>query len=313
MKPFLHILLVALVATAARAQTAPAKIVLENGDLRAEIVPAWAGRLMFFGRVGGENVFWTQPEAADIVDPPGGKRTWKNYGGEKTWVGSQDVGWRAFAGVSEGSVWPPPAWFDADPMQVVGSNATSVVLCTGVHRGGDWEGMMRRTFMLEADRLVVRQQLLPLAAIPVPRPQPLPDDDRRLWSVAQVPRVDRIAMRVVGEGRHIRDGEVPAPVPSETPGWVWINIASMTKSGKLCADGDALAAPLRDGSGWLLIEQTAPEWNLSAFATPGRAMAYASAIDFKPSPYIELEFASYGPDAHQTLSFRIVDTPWPRP
>ena len=59
--------------------------------------------------------------------------------------------------------------------------------------------------------------------------------------------------------------------------------------------------PLAKGDGWLLIEQTAPERFLTAFATPGRAMVYASPDGFKPSEYAELEFAAYGPDAEQTL------------
>ena len=49
------------------------------------------------------------------------------------------------------------------------------------------------------------------------------------------------------------------------------------------------------------MEQTAPERCLSAFATPGRAMVYASPDDFKPSIYAELEFAAYGPDAEYAV------------
>ncbi len=91
-----------------------ASLVLENDAIRAEIVPAWAGRLMFFGRADGPNVLWTQPEAARFTIDAGGKPVWRNVGGEKTWVGSQGRGWRAFAGKESGSVWPPPAWFDSE-------------------------------------------------------------------------------------------------------------------------------------------------------------------------------------------------------
>ena len=64
-----------------------------------------------------------------------------------------------------------------------------------------------------------------------------------------------------------------------------------------------------DGRRILLIEQTAPARHLSAFETPGRAMVFASQTTFRPSPYAELEFAAYGPDAEQTLTFRLSSSP----
>ncbi len=314
MKPLINILCASLAATVAPSQTSTLRIILENESLRAEIVPDWAGRLMFFGHPTGPNALWTYPEAASFTVDANGKPEWKNVGGEKTWVGSQKLGWRAFAGITEGSVWPPPAWFDSMPMQVIHADSTSVLLRTGVHRGGDWEGAMEREFRLEGDVLVIRQRLLPTkASMEGPAGTPRPDDIRRLWSVAQIPRPDRVAMRTVGEGRHKENGNIPAPVPADAAGWVTFDIASMTSVSKAEADGDALAAPLRDGSGWLVIEQTAPERHLAVFETPGRAMVYASKPDFEPSAYVELEFAAYGPDAEQTLRFRIVDKPFETP
>lgn len=314
MKHLVNILCASLAATAAQSQATTLSIVLENESLRAEIVPDWAGRLMFFGRPKGPNALWTYQEAASFTIDANGKPVWKNVGGEKTWVGSQGRGWQLFAGIEEGGVWPPPAWFDSMPMQVVRADSTSVLLRTGVHRGGDWEGAMEREFRLEGDTLVIRQRLLPTdASMEGAAATPRPDDDRRLWSVAQIPRPNRVAMRTVGEGRHVENGNIPAPLPAEAAGWVWFDIASMTSNGKSVADGDALAAPLADGSGWLVIEQTAPERHLSAMATPGRAMVYASVPDFEPSAYVELEFAAYGPDAEQTLRFRIADKPFVTP
>jgi hypothetical protein len=35
-------------------------------------------------------------------------------------------------------------------------------------------------------------------------------------------------------------------------------------------------------------------------------MVFATETNFQPSAYAELEFAAYGPDAEQTLTFRIV-------
>ncbi len=279
-------------------------ILLTNSSLRVEISPEWAGRMMFFGRPGGVNALWTNPEAAAYTIDTAGKPLWKNVGGEKTWVGSQRRGWRAFAGVEKGRVWPPPAWFDSMPMSVVTTSPTNAVLQTGVHRAGEWAVSLERAFTLLGDRLVIRQRLILPDAAGVSEP-PITNDMRRLWSVAQVPRPDRVAIRLVGEGRLCEDASLPAPVPSDIPGWFWIDIAGKDEAGKIETDGDALATPLSDGSGWLVIEQTAPARHLSAFERPGRAMVYASKTTFRPSAYSELEFAAYGPDAEQTLTFRI--------
>ena len=282
----------------------PDSILLTNASLRVEIVPEWAGRMMFFGRSDGTNVLWTNPEAAAYTVDSAGKALWKNVGGEKTWVGSQRRGWRAIAVVEKGRVWPPPAWFDSMPMQVVATGPTNAVLRTGVHCVGEWAISMERAFSLLDDRLVIRQRLIPADGAGVHEP-PITNDMRRLWSIAQIPRTDRVAIRLIGESRICDDASLPAPVPSNIPGWSWIDIAGNKDSGKIEADGDALAAPIPDGSGWLVIEQTAPAPYISAFERPGRAMVYASQSDFRPSAYVELEFAAYGPDAEQTLTFRL--------
>lgn len=301
-------LLMALSAMAAT-EISPStpSVVLECGDLRAEIVPAWAGRLMFFGRKGGRNVLWTNPDASDAVFDQNGNPRWPNFGGEKTWVGSQEECWLAFAGKDKGTVWPPPAWFDSMPLRVVHSDPTNLVLRSDAHAGGDWVVAMERSFSLGPDRLVMRQRLLP-EAIGSAGAEPLPDDIRRLWSITQVPRPDFVLLHPWGEARHVEHDHIPAPVPSEVAGWMRIDLAQMSGSGKMEADGDALAMPLADGTGWFLLEQAAPKRFLDAFASPGRAMVYGSEPDFKPSPYAELEFAAYGPDAEQTIVFSFPDT-----
>ena len=264
---------------------------------------------MFFGRADGPNVLWTQPEAARFTIDAGGKPVWRNVGGEKTWVGSQGRGWRAFADKESGSVWPPPAWFDSEPMQVVSADPTNVVLRTAPHRGGDWVVALERSFALEADALVVRQRLLP-AEVGARGPEALPDDDRRLWSVAQIPRPPFAWARLCGECRHAAEEPFSAPVPGAPGGWARVDVPDSDKAGKICMDADAIAVPLTGGDGWFLLEQTAPQRFLDAIVEPGRAMVYASKPDFRPSPYAELEFAAYGPDSEQTLSLRIGPRPF---
>ncbi len=287
----------------------PDSILLTNSSLRVEIVPDWAGRMMFFGRPGGANALWTHPEAAAYTIDTAGRPRWKNVGGEKTWVGSQERGWRAFARRDKGIVWPPPAWFDSMSMQVASKSPTNAVLRTGVHHAGEWAVSLERAFTLLGDRLVIRQRLIPAENCADAHGPPVTNDLRRMWSVTQVPLPGRVGIRLVGEGRCKLYGDMPAPLPSGTPGWSWLDIGAVTNSGKIEADGDALAAPLPDGSGWLHIEQTAPSRHLSAFESPGRAMVYASKPTFWPSAYAELEFAAYGPDAEQTLTFRLVPVP----
>ena len=302
----------AILAVSALSATMPASnasaatpVVLENGSLRAEIVPAWAGRLMFFGRKGGENVLWTNPGAENATVDQNGKPAWKNVGGEKTWVGSQGAGWRLFLGIESGPAWPPPAWFDSTPMRVVKADPTNLVLRTAAHAGGDWVVALEREFDLRADCLVMRQRLLP-SQVGALGAEPIPDDIRRLWSVAQIPRPEFVEMRLLGGGRHEKTAEIPEPVPGSEPDWVRIDIAKMVGNGKICADGDALRVPAV-GGGWFTVEQTAPRKFLDAIEKPGRAMVYASAVDFDPSAYVELEFAAYGPDAEQTLVMRVGD------
>lgn len=300
----------ALVPAAALSDAAepfPDSIVLSNAALRAEIVPAWAGRLMSIGRPGGANALWTWPEAARFTVNEDGRPVWRNVGGEKTWVGSQGEGWRAFAENGPGRAWPPPAWFDSMPMDVVECGPTGAVLRTDVHRAGDWAIRLERSFALCGDRLVVRQRLLP-ESVGALGPEALPDDDRRLWSVSQIPRPDRVFLHLVGEGRQVRDGDMPAPVPIDRPGWTFLDVGGMDGEGKISADGDRLAVPLADG--WLVLSQTAPARHLAAFATPGRAMVFASKPDERLSPYAELEFSAYGPDAEQTVEFQIADDPF---
>ncbi len=296
----LALLGLALLTAASAPSPAPATVVLECGDLRAEVAPAWAGRLMFFGRKDGRNVLWTNPDAASAPPDANGNPVWKNVGGEKTWVGSQKKGWRGFVGQAEGSVWPPPAWFDSEPLRVVSADTTNVILRSDAHACGDWVVALERCLTLWPDRLVLRQRLLP-EAVGAAGPDPLPDDIRRLWSITQVPRPEFVLLRPCGAARHVEEEGVPAPVPCGTAGWKRIDIASMTRVGKMAADGDALVAPLADGTGWLQIEQTAPSRFLEAIVAPGRAMVYASSPEYTPSPYAELEFAAYGPDAEQTL------------
>lgn len=304
-----------------RAQAQESRVVLSNAALRAEIVPAWAGRMVFFGRPDGPNVLFANPEAAAATTNAAGGRVWKNVGGNKTWVGEMEAAWPGFQDDSGEGSWPPPAWFDSAPFAVVRADAESVLLRSGVHTNAAlaWTVAVEREFTLLPDRLVLRERLLPGtsgqaakhafgragAGIPIAE-APRPDDPRRVWSNTQIPHVAHVAIRTCGErrARLLRGGPPPKP---RGPGsaWVDLDLSDPPKHARVDADGDALAAEI-PGVGWLLLEHSAPERNLDAFATPSRAIVYATGTASK-KPFVELEFVALGPDAVQTVVFRIVD------
>ena len=286
----------------------PSPLFLNNGPMSATVVPAWGGRLMELRRDGGANALWTDPEAVANGFDSAGKPIWKNVGGEKTWVGSQGPGWRGFA--PDGSVWPPPSWFDSAPLSVAHADPTNLLLRSGFHESHGWRVALEREFTLFPDRLVVEERLFPEADGP-DGPEAVADDDRRVWSVTQIPFVPAVAVRRVDARRWKINQNCPVPEPrGDGSDWADIDISRCGKNGHIFLDGDALAAPLADGTGrWLQIEQTAAPRHLAHFEKPSRAIMYTTGPESQHSktPYIELEFVALGADARQTLVMQILD------
>lgn len=73
---------------------------LSDGQSEAIVVPDY-GRVMRFGRVGGQNWLWNAP--ADKI----AMNNWMNYGGDKTWPAPQNQ-WPGMSGKG----WPPPPMWD---------------------------------------------------------------------------------------------------------------------------------------------------------------------------------------------------------
>jgi hypothetical protein len=90
-------------AAAIAAETEPKKVDyhgleawrLSDGKTEAIVVPAWGGRLMHYGKVGGENWLWAGDPKADSE--------YFRWGGDKTFPGPHPM-W-AF---TLGKMWPPP-------------------------------------------------------------------------------------------------------------------------------------------------------------------------------------------------------------
>jgi hypothetical protein len=303
------------------AQAQESRLALSNAALRVEIVPDWAGRMVFLGRPDGPNALFANPEDAAANTNAAGRRVWKNVGGNKTWVGEAEAAWQGFQDDPADGVWPPPAWFDAAPFAVVRADATNILMRSGVHTNAalGWAVAVEREFTLLPDRLVLHERLLSGTSLqagnadcgraPAGVPSvvtPRPDDPRRVWSNTQIPHVARIAIRRWGEGRWRLLRGCPAPVPrTDGSAWADLDVSDPPKHARIDADGDALAAKI-PGIGWLLLEHSAPERHLGAFSTPSRAIVYATGFA-ATKPFVELEFVALGPDAGQTVVFRIVD------
>ena len=301
-------------------ESAPETLVMSNGAIRAEIVPEWGGRLQWLGRPGGANALWTNPAAATLTN------AWRNVGGEKTWAGAMSM-W-----IRDGKSNP---WFDEGPFEVVASTQTRVLLRAGPSPTKFGDIVLEREFTLMPDRLRLRERLVPqgVPAIP-PRSrlkestatgeavgeeaagrdpfEPLPNDPRRVWGVAQIRLVPRVAARMCGGCRKKLYASFPEPGEGAPGSWLELDLASAPMHARITLDADALAAPVADDSGdWLLIEHAAPGRNLEHFDDPSRAIVYTTGpVSEKfPLPYVELEFVALGPDAEQTLDFRITGKP----
>lgn len=279
---------------------------LENEFLKVVVVPAWGGRMMFFGRQGGKNALWTDCAAARNTVDANGNAVWKNVGGEKTWVGTMPI-WKGFS--DSGEMWPPCKWFDSGALEVVRANGTNILLKTATYRSGEWTVALEREFTLVGDRLLLRETL-----ISPDGGEPVEDDSRRVWSVTQIPLVDRVSVRMAGSGRAIRYCDSVA-LPAAQDGWAVADLSVAKRHGRCAFDGDAIAADI-PGVGRLLIEQQAAERHIEKlFDEPSRAIVYTTGRDFKPStwsgfgthPYVELEFVALGPDAEHTLTFKITE------
>lgn len=97
----------------------PHAFLLSNGRVWAAVVPA-VGRVMQFGLVNEDGVFWENPKLLGQSMPANPWDTTGSFGGDKTWPAPQSV-WN----------WPPPDVFDREPVsaRVEGS---SVVLNSAV-------------------------------------------------------------------------------------------------------------------------------------------------------------------------------------
>jgi hypothetical protein len=82
---------------------------LSDGQTEALVVPV-IGRVMSFGRVGGDNWLWSAKLELGKVPDFGG---WKNWGGEKTWLSPQN----RWGNLGSKNNWPPAKEWDQLPFK----------------------------------------------------------------------------------------------------------------------------------------------------------------------------------------------------
>lgn len=102
----------------------PDALVLSNGQVEAVIVPQ-VGRVMQFRFPGTPGPFWENP-AWFGKSPDPRSSEWGNFGGDKTWPAPQ-ADWPKLTA----RAWPPPAGFDAMPVQA-GPDSRGLTLTSGV-------------------------------------------------------------------------------------------------------------------------------------------------------------------------------------
>ncbi len=108
----------------------PDAIILNNGTAAIAVVPS-IGRVMQFGFVGEEGVFWENPKLfgkiADGELMTWASKDWINFGGDKTWPSPENE-WSIF---TNRKGWRPPPAFDGWPSEARISGKT-VTLVTAV-------------------------------------------------------------------------------------------------------------------------------------------------------------------------------------
>lgn len=215
---------------------------LQSGQTEAVVVPAFSGRVMRFGEVGGANWLWNA--APEKLSGDG----FKNYGGDKTFAGPHAL-WGTFAG----NIWPPEPSWDGGVHQ-------ATVLPNGHLRttGTLWRGFgvrVIREFSFENDEFVVSQTLEKVEG----EPRVL-----SIWQVAQVAPPDAVflplntqssyqnnfyAFGVLNENARVQN--VSASLLKITP--------AAGASYKLGADSPVSAIAAVKGRSLLLLRSARPE------------------------------------------------------
>jgi hypothetical protein len=280
--------------------------IYSSGGVTIHIDRILSGRLMAIIPEGGPNLLW------ENKNPETTLWGWKNYGGEKTWIGPQKA-WTNL--LASGSDWPPPPQFDGDPYEYVnpGARGDMELLSAAVPQ---WNLRVRRRIGVGSDHIVRVWSRLEKAD----ETAPMPDIRFQNWSVAQFAPASKIYARLCGKGRISGEPQTgwnpptPLPEPEALADGILRFDLSQTATGKTGCKGylDADALALEVAGGVLIISHILPpgadpepDYN----HPPERAQIFLSARQGMPEgcePYMELEWAQPWPQSEHTVEYRFI-------
>lgn len=185
--------------------------VLRRDDITLAFSPR-VGRVVWFGKTGGENLLWINPKQSD--QPHHGRRNpYRNVGGDKIWAAPQPLWPRLLEG---GDEWPPDGVIDGQPWEILEHDDDKLVVESRFSPG--WGVRVRRSFELVAlqssDPKKSRPEQVEAAEHAViitttlARPRPHPGLVHA-WSVTQVKPPQRVILDAL---RPTRDGEPWLPM-----------------------------------------------------------------------------------------------------
>jgi len=265
---------------------------LSNGKVEAIVVPS-IRRLVYFGKVNGENVLWSNPLANDATAKPG---EWVNHGGDKVWFWPQHLWYQGKKN------WPPTmdqagTTNDVRIVRFSDSKRDSVELIETTPAADEFGVKTVRRYRLEGNSLVITSQVEGDSS------ESEKFNGFAVWAVTQIP--DPVGQRILGRlmSKDAAATAIPlGPGPHDSPLHVVskaspsvieiARVASRKQSIKSGFEVDRLAA-YRDG---VLFIIDASFTGQGTFAPGDRGQVYSHPDDggFPPAvgTYAELEFTT---------------------
>jgi hypothetical protein len=204
---------------------------LGDGQATLQLAPS-IGRVMHVSRVGEANLLWTSndPDRESF-------RGWKPFGGEKLWPWPQKPSW----------AWPPPVAIDTGPYHCEPlADGRNGVTLTGPVDPRSGLAAARQTWL---DNGAV------LSRYTLERRQPENTDTRvAAWSVAQVPPVEAVYVRLLPGHSDASGAPAADPLKTERVNDRWLKVTARYDGSKLYLPGNLIATPI--GDRLLVVERT---------------------------------------------------------
>jgi hypothetical protein len=198
--------------------------VISDGQLQATIAPDLSGRIVAFGKVGGENILWLNPKLPRRL--PHDPKQWHNYGGDKSWIWPQDQ-WATLFGHGN---WPPEPAFDGLPF-------TSEPIRNGLRLTGPVEPKQSIRLVREITLVAHKDGSRLRVLTRIESTGPTPSTELAAWTVTQLPFPESIEIPDLTAWKYM--GGKPWP-ELEVRGGTLRLPPSKTGATKVGADGSEL-------------------------------------------------------------------------